>query len=151
MAARACPSANRCLPDSLPREPLMNRLVIAAAMAAAMAACSSAVAAQGVTVTLSEFKLGISKDTVKAGPVSFQVSNTGVMSHAFYVRGPGVDKGTRDLASKEGATLTVTLKAGTYDVFCPMSDGSHKAAGMAHALVVLPAAAPAPAKKKPGV
>lgn len=125
----------------------MKRLFVAAALAAT----SSVAAAQGVTVTLSEFKLVMSKDTVKAGPVSFQVTNTGTMSHSFYVRGPGVDKGTRDLAAKEGAALSVTLKAGTYDVFCPMSDGSHKVAGMQHTLVVLPAAAtPGPAKKKPG-
>ena len=35
-------------------------------------------------------------------------------------------------------TLRVTLKPGTYDVFCPMADMSHKNAGMSRKLVVKP-------------
>ena len=118
---------------------------------AALAACSTVAAAQGVTVTLSEFKLGLSRDTVQAGAVTFRVTNGGAMNHAFYVRGSDVAKGTRDIAKGESASLTVTVKPGTYEVYCPMSEGSHKMAGMAKTLVVLPASAPAPAKKKPGV
>ena len=117
---------------------------------AALAASSSIAAAQGVTVTLSEWKVDLSRDTVQAGSVTFRVSNDGSMSHSLYVRGPGVAKGTRDIAKGESATLTVTLTAGTYDVYCPLADGSHKMAGMAKTLVVVPAAAPAPPPKKPG-
>jgi hypothetical protein len=61
---------------------------------AALAASSSLAKAQPVTVTLSEWKVGLGRDTVRAG------------------------------------SATVTLKPGTYEVFCPMSDLSHKAAGM---------------------
>ena len=124
----------------------MSRLLIVAALAVS----SSVAAAQGVSVTLTEWKLSLSRDTVKAGPVTFRVTNGGAMSHAFYVRGAGVDKGTRDIAKGESASLTVTLKAGTYDVFCPLADGTHKMAGISKTVVVLAADAPAPPKKDPG-
>ena len=86
----------------------MSRLLIVAALAVS----SSVAAAQGVSVTLTEWKLSLSRDTVKAGPVTFRVTNGGAMSHAFYVRGAGVDKGTRDIAKGESGSLTVTLKPG---------------------------------------
>ena len=115
-------------------------------IAVALALFSSVAAAQGVTVTLSEWKIAMSRDTVQAGPVTFRVSNEGSMNHAFFVRGEGVAKGTREVGKGESATLTVTLKPGTYDVYCPLSDGSHRTAGMAKTLVVV-AAATTPAKK----
>ena len=124
----------------------MTRLLIVAALAAS----SSVVAAQGVNVTLTEFKLGLSRDTVQAGPITFRVSNGGQMNHAFFVRGGDLAKGTKDIAKGESAVLTLTLKAGTYDVYCPMSDGSHKMAGMAKTFVVVAGAAPAAPAKKPG-
>ncbi len=113
---------------------------------AAFAATASAAAAQGVNVTLSEFKLAVSRDTVHAGAVTFKVSNEGAMNHGFFVRGPGVAKGTREIAKGESASLTVTLTPGTYDVYCPLADGSHKIAGMAKTIVVV-AGDVAPAKK----
>jgi plastocyanin len=124
----------------------MKRMLIAVALAAT----SSVAGAQAVTVTLSEFKLVLSRDTVKAGPVTFNVKNTGAMTHGLYVRGPGVAKGSPDVASRQELSLTVTLKPGTYEVYCPMSDNSHKLAGMTHNLVVIAAAPAAPAKKPGG-
>ena len=114
------------------------------AAAFALVVTASAARAQAVTATLTEWKIALAKDTVAAGPVTFRVSNAGSMNHGFYVHGPGVDKGTRELAKGESATLTVTLKAGTYEIYCPLSDGSHKMAGMTKTLVVVAAA---PAKK----
>ena len=102
----------------------------------ALVAFSSAASAQGVAVTLSEWKIELARDTVRAGVVTFRVTNAGTVTHGFYIRGDGVDKGTREIPSRESASLTVTLKAGTYEVFCPMSDLSHKAAGMSRKLVV---------------
>ena len=124
---------------------MTRRLLIVAAIAAS----ASAASAQGVDVTLTEFKLGLSRDTVKAGPVTFNVSNGGTISHGFFVRGNGIAKGTKELPKGESAHLTVTMKPGTYDVYCPLSDGSHRQAGMAKKLVVLPGDAPAAAPKKP--
>lgn len=105
---------------------------------AALAWISSAAGAQNVTVRLSEWKITLSTDTVRAGKVTFDVNNTGQMTHGFQVVGEGVDKGTRDIPARQAQSLTLTLTAGTYEVFCPMSEGSHKQAGMARKLVVLP-------------
>jgi uncharacterized cupredoxin-like copper-binding protein len=114
---------------------------------AALAALSSVAKAQPVAVTLSEWKVGLGRDTVRAGSVTFRLKNAGKMTHGFYVRGEGVDKGARELEAGQEGSLTVTLKPGTYEVFCPMSDLSHKAAGMSRKLVVVPDDKPAEAKK----
>ncbi|MBL0173287.1 MAG: cupredoxin domain-containing protein [Gemmatimonadaceae bacterium] len=116
---------------------------------AALIASASAAGAQPVAVTLTEFKIGMTRDTVKAGPVTFRVKNSGVMAHAFYVIGDKIDKGTPDIPAGQEASLTLTLKAGTYEVFCPMSDNSHKLGGMTRKLVVTPGDAPV-VPKKPG-
>jgi uncharacterized cupredoxin-like copper-binding protein len=121
----------------------MTRILIASALAV----FSSVATAQAVPVTLSEWKVGMKSDTVKAGAVTFRVNNEGGMNHAFYVRGDGVDKGTKEIPARQSASLTVTLKPGTYELFCPMSDESHKLAGMARKLVVTPGDPPAASKK----
>ncbi|MEK7401923.1 MAG: cupredoxin domain-containing protein [Gemmatimonadota bacterium] len=121
----------------------MNRLLIIAALVVSSQVAST----QAVTVKLSEWKIELSRDTVRAGPVTFRVTNDGAVNHAFHVRGAGVDKGTRDVPGRQSATLTVTVKAGTYEVFCPMSDESHKIAGMARTLVVIPSDSTASPKK----
>jgi len=120
----------------------MPRLLVIAALAAS----SSLANAQGVNVTLTEWKVTLSADTVRSGSVTFRINNTGTITHGFYVRGEGVDKGTRDIPAKQSGTLVVAVKPGTYEVFCPMSDGSHKMAGMTKNLVVI-AGEPGAAKK----
>ena len=114
---------------------------------AALAALSSVAKAQSVPVTLSEWKVEVGHDTVKAGAVTFKVKNAGTMTHGFYVNGPGVQKGSHDIPAGESTSLMVTLKPGTYDVYCPMSDLTHKMAGMSHKIVVIAGDAPAAAKK----
>ena len=123
----------------------MTRILIVLALVVS----SSEVSAQAVTVTLSEWKIELTRDTVRAGPVTFKVNNAGTMTHGFYVRGDGVDQGTRDIPVRESASLTVTLKRGTYEVFCPMSDLSHKAAGMSRKVVVTAADSTVAPKKPP--
>ena len=123
----------------------MNRLLIVAALALT----SSVATGQSVAVTLSEWKIGMPRDTVQAGAVTFEVKNTGQMTHAFTVRGDGVDKGTREIPARQAGSLTVTLKPGTYEVFCPMSEESHKQAGMARKLIVTPADKPASPPEAP--
>ena len=122
---------------------------------AAVAISSTAAAAQAVPITLTEFKIEMGRDTVKAGTVKFNIKNEGATTHAFYVKGEGANKGSREVAAGESASFSLPLKAGTYEVYCPLADLSHKKAGMSRTLVVVagaaPAAAPAPAptKKKP--
>lgn len=110
-------------------------------------AASAVAQAQTINVTLTEWKVQLSRDTVAAGPVTFRLSNAGVMTHGFYVRGGRIAKGASDIPAKQSSSLTVTLPPGTYEVYCPMSDLSHRVAGMTRQLVVT--AAPAPAPKKP--
>ena len=123
----------------------MHRLIIVAALLVS----SSVATAQAVTVTLSEWKVELGRDSVKAGAVTFKVKNAGSMTHGFYVRGEGVGKGTKEISAGQEAPLTLTLKPGTYELYCPMSDMSHKMAGMSRKLVVIAGDAPA-ATKKPG-
>lgn len=112
----------------------MIRMLLATTLAASATIASTRLVT--VPVTLSEWKVELARDTVPAGSVTFRLSNKGTVTHGFYVRGEGVDKGSREIPVGESATLTVTLKAGTYELFCPMSDNSHKLAGMVKKLVV---------------
>jgi uncharacterized cupredoxin-like copper-binding protein len=121
----------------------MHRLLFVAALAVS----SSIASAQSVAVTLSEWKVELARDTVHAGPVTFRVKNAGTMTHGFYVSGPGVEKGSHDIPAGQEGRLTVTLKPGTYDVYCPLADLTHKAAGMVKKLVVIPGEDAAPVKK----
>src|SRR5471030_266691 len=115
---------------------------------AALVATSSVARAQAVAVTLSEWKVDLSRDTVKAGAVTFKLKNAGSMNHAFFVRGDKFAKGSKEVATGQEAPLTITLTPGTYEVYCPLADLSHKMAGMSKKLVVI--AGDAPAAKKPG-
>jgi uncharacterized cupredoxin-like copper-binding protein len=114
--------------------------------AAALVAFASVANAQSVTTKLSEWKIDLSRDTVRAGTVRFQITNEGNMLHALHIRGEDVDKGAREMQKKEGGVLSVTLKPGTYELFCPLADNTHKMAGMTRKLTVIAAA---PAAKKP--
>ncbi len=116
---------------------------------AAVAISSTAAVAQAVPVTLTEFKIEMGRDTVSAGTVKFNIKNEGATTHGFYIKGEGANKGSREIAAGESASFSLALKPGTYEVYCPLADLSHKKAGMSRTLVVVAAAAPAPTKKKP--
>lgn len=98
----------------------------------AAAATTTAAAASGgnsITAVETEFHIQLSSTKLKAGTYSIQVKNSGAVTHALTVDGPGVsDKSTSSIAPGASATLSVTLKAGSYDIFCPV--GNHKAMGM---------------------
>jgi plastocyanin len=121
-------------------------------IAAALATFSTAASAQLVSlpVTLTEWKVELARDTVPAGPITFRLSNKGTITHGFYVRGEGTAKGAREIPAGESGSLTLTLKPGTYELYCPMSDNSHKAAGMVRKLVVTGSTSTA-APKKPEI
>jgi plastocyanin len=118
----------------------MTRFLVIFALASAPSALiaqgAPAASAKPIEVTLSEWKVELPSDTLKAGAVTFRVSNEGNMNHAFYVLGEGVAQGTKDIAARQSATLKVTLKPGTYEIYCPMSDQSHKMAGMTRKIIV---------------
>jgi hypothetical protein len=89
-----------------------------------------------VRVTLSEWTVRLSVQAVAAGPVQFAVTNDGSIPHAFEIEGQGIERETRQIQPGDSATLVLTLRAGTYEVYCPVGEGSHKKLGMVARLVV---------------
>src|SRR3989449_10990115 len=83
-----------------------------------------------VTAKLSEWKVELSEATIAAGPVSFTVTNAGSIPHAFEVEGQGIERETELIQPGSAATLPITLKVGTYEVYCPVGEDSHKKRGM---------------------
>jgi len=92
-----------------------------------------------VSVRLSEWKVELSQDIVTAGSVTFTVANVGNIPHAFEIEGQGIEKETALIQPGASATLTLTLKPGTYEAYCPVGNDSHKKLGMETELKVAPA------------
>src|SRR5438128_5289417 len=91
-----------------------------------------------VSAKLSEWKIELSRGTVTAGTVTFTVTNAGIIPHGFEVEGQGIEKQTDIIQPGSSATLTLTLKPGTYEVYCPVGEDSHKKLGMETHIKVVP-------------
>jgi plastocyanin len=96
---------------------------------------SSAPAASGgsgtkVTAIETEFHIALSTTTFSPGKYTFTAVDKGKLQHDLVINGPGVsDEKTQGLlAPGQSGSVTVTLKAGTYDIFCGVP--GHKAQGM---------------------
>src|SRR3989440_10293216 len=87
-------------------------------------------AAAQVSVKLSEWNVGLSQASIAAGPVTFVVTNAGSIPHGFEVEGQGIEKEIETIQPGASDTLTLTPKAGTYEVYCPVGEDSHKKLGM---------------------
>ena len=83
-----------------------------------------------VTATLSEWKVELSERRIAPGVVTFTVMNAGSIPHALEVEGEGIEQETEVIQPGARATLTLTLKPGTYEVYCPVGEDSHKKLGM---------------------
>ncbi len=102
---------------------------------------SANAASSGTTAHLSanaagKLKFNKTKITVSHGKVTFVMSNPSGSGkpHAIAVEGHGVDKDGKTVQPGGTSKITVTLKKGTYEFYCPV-DG-HKAAGMEGKVVV---------------
>ena len=86
--------------------------------------------ASSVDVSETEYKLNPSDPTVKAGQVTFNVTNDGQVVHTLEVEGPnGEQKLNSDLSPGQSGTLSVDLsKPGKYEFYCPVDN--HKQMGM---------------------
>jgi uncharacterized cupredoxin-like copper-binding protein len=83
-----------------------------------------------VTATLTEFHISLSMSSFKPGTYTFVAVNSGAVPHSLEINGPGVSdqRVSGDISPGQSGSITVTLRDGMYDVFCPV-DG-HKAIGM---------------------
>jgi plastocyanin len=72
--------------------------------------------------------------SAKAGKVTIVLDNPSSLPHAVEVEGNGVEEETDTIGQDESADVTVDLKPGEYEYYCPV-DG-HKAGGMEGTLTV---------------
>jgi uncharacterized cupredoxin-like copper-binding protein len=113
-----------------------NRFVVLGTIAATalLFALPASAKHQATTVTVTEgtpeFSIKVSAKTVKAGPVTFKVTNKGNLPHDFKIGG----KKTALLSPGKSAVLKVTLKKGKAAFECTVS--GHAAAGMKGTLTV---------------
>jgi uncharacterized cupredoxin-like copper-binding protein len=101
--------------------------------AAAPAPTTSGGGGAGGTVDLSatDFKFTASDPSVKAGKVTFNMTNDGQVTHSLEIEDvtPGHDQELEgDVSPGQSGTLTANLKPGTYEFYCPVDD--HKEMGM---------------------
>ncbi|MFF0432487.1 cupredoxin domain-containing protein [Streptomyces sp. NPDC004327] len=99
-----------------------------------------------VTAELTDFHIKLSTQKFPAGTYTFTAKNMGKHVHGLEIEGNGAENRSKDVSPGQSTTLTVTLKDGTYEVYCPV-DG-HKDLGMKTSITV-GGAAPAPATNNP--
>jgi plastocyanin len=101
---------------------------------AATEATSTATAGGGggetVQISATDFAFDPANPTVKAGTVTFNLTNDGQAPHNIEVEGPsGEAELEQDLAAGQSGELTVDLsEPGTYEMYCPV--GNHREQGM---------------------
>ena len=84
-----------------------------------------------VNLTAADFKFNPSDPTVKAGQVTFSEKNDGQTAHSLEIEDvtPGHDQELEgSVAPGQSGTLTVNLKPGKYEFYCPISN--HKELGL---------------------
>jgi len=102
-----------------------------------------------VRVRLAEWSVQLSVQTVAVGPVRFAVTNGGSIPHAFEIEGQGIERETPQIQPGDSTALALTLRPGSYEVYCPVGEGSHKKLGMVARLVVGRGPVDAPAPTRP--
>jgi uncharacterized cupredoxin-like copper-binding protein len=85
-----------------------------------------------VAVSETEFKITLASTTFKAGKITFQAKNDGKIPHDLAIKQTG--EKTKLIQAGGGAELTVTLKPGTYELYCTVP--GHEAAGMKQNITV---------------
>jgi uncharacterized cupredoxin-like copper-binding protein len=118
--------------------PTLMATVLAVALLGAAAAgvvAHASASSKTIAVTEKEYKITLTPKKATPGSVVFAVKNVGHYTHALAISGPGVaTKKTALIKPGKTATLKVTLKAGTYTLWCPVP--GHAAKGMKTKLTV---------------
>ena len=82
-----------------------------------------------VIVTEREFSITLDRRLLRPGKYTFALQNKGENPHNLIVNGPGVRSQTpRPIAAGRSGSLTVTLRKGTYKLWCGLP--GHETAGM---------------------
>lgn len=91
-----------------------------------------------LVVTLAEWQVGLSADTVQAGQIDIQIMNRGNEYHRLEIEGNGMEWVSDSLRSNGETLAQVQLTPGTYELYCPIvgSHGVHRELGMVDTLVV---------------
>jgi len=117
---------------------LARRLLVVAALVGVGALGVVAVTSAATTVNLKASKtaLKFNKKTLRAahGKVTIVMSNPSSTKHGIAIEGHGIDKDGKAVGKNKTSRVTVTLKKGTYEFYCPVDD--HKGAGMKGKLIV---------------
>jgi plastocyanin len=72
--------------------------------------------------------------TAKAGSVTIDFDNPSSVPHAVEVEGDGIEEKGTDTITKSKSSVTLDLKPGTYEFYCPV--GNHRDQGMEGKLTV---------------
>jgi plastocyanin len=86
--------------------------------------------------TLSEWKIELSRQRLTGGPVVVTVENVGSIPHQLEIEGNGIEQRTELIQPGSSGTLRLNLTPGSYEVYCPVGDDSHKKLGMETHLTV---------------
>src|SRR4051794_32442377 len=113
------------------RAPLVALVLLAALALPAYAGSTARVSTSASALRFTKKTL-----TVSHGKVTIVMHNVAGShyKHGIAVEGHGVDKDGKIVKPGKSSTLTLSLKKGTYEFYCPVK--GHKAAGMEGKLVV---------------
>ena len=93
-----------------------------------------------VQVTMKEWSMEVSRDTVPAGTVIFDFVNAGTEEHELEVELAEREFEAGEVGPGVKGSMTTTLTPGTWIVYCPLStpsaNGSHKIKGQHTTIVV---------------
>jgi uncharacterized cupredoxin-like copper-binding protein len=95
---------------------------------ATSAATGGATTGTVINVDERDFTIELSTMELAPGTYTFVATNSGQTTHGLEIEGEGLEEETADIAPGDSASLTVTLEAGEYELYCPV-DG-HKDRGM---------------------
>lgn len=118
-----------------------GRLVLTALLALTATACGRQAVVQSgpaggetVNVQLEEYMIQMPM-AITEGEITFVTRNGGAERHGLALRGNNFHRSLADeLGPGEGATSTLRLSPGTYEVYCPVAD--HEAIGMSRRITV---------------